>query len=256
MKLAFMSSVCPKMSLAELIAAAKTHGFQGIEFRPEWNHGHGVELTASATDRVAVRRRMGDEGIEPCCISPGTKFCHEDATLREADFAKLTRYIDLAADIGIGRIRVFGDPLPNTGCSRRAMNYRIQADYLAKAAEKAAAAGLKLAIETHVNFRGFDAGEVLFQAGYPSGLCVNWHLAHTLKHGEDVDETYRHIKGRIGHAHFSIDEKESELPLLKRQRELLAGEDFDGYFSVEVINPPESLPVLVRHAAAWTRMRA
>jgi sugar phosphate isomerase/epimerase len=243
------------MPLGELIAAAKGLGYQGIEFRPEWNHGHGAELAATPSQRSEIRRRMAEAGLEACCISPGTKFCHEDPALRDADLAKLLQYIELAHDIGIPRIRVFGDPLPNSGNGRRAANYRTQADYFARAAEKAAPASVRLVLETHVNFRGFDAGEVLFQAGYPAALRVNWHLAHTLKHGEDIDETYRHIKGRVDHVHFSLDEKESELPLLTRQKQLLADEGYAGYFSVEVINPPDSLPVLERHAAGWTKLQ-
>ena len=64
MRLAFMSSVCPKMSLAELLEAGRKYGYEGIEFRPEWGHGHGVELTASTEQRkeiaaAAGRRRAG-----------------------------------------------------------------------------------------------------------------------------------------------------------------------------------------------------
>ena len=43
MKLAFMSSVCPKMSLRELLAAGQECGYEGIEFRPDdtfWAKGY------------------------------------------------------------------------------------------------------------------------------------------------------------------------------------------------------------------------
>src|SRR5579864_9272175 len=143
-----MSSVCPKMSLAELIVAGKANGYEGIEFRPEWNHGHGVELTSSSDQRAQIRRQLSASGLEPCCISPGTKFCHDDAAKRDADLSKLLGYIELARDVGIGRIRVFGDPLPNNGAGRRAANYQLQAEYLTKAAERAAAAEVRLVIET------------------------------------------------------------------------------------------------------------
>ena len=41
MKPGFMSSVCPQMTLQELIDAAKRHGYEGIEFRVEWDHKMG-----------------------------------------------------------------------------------------------------------------------------------------------------------------------------------------------------------------------
>jgi sugar phosphate isomerase/epimerase len=254
MKLGFMSSVCPQMKLAELLEAGKRHGYEAIEFRPEWRHGHGVELESSAQQRREMVRSIGDSGLAACCISPGVRFCHADAAARDADYEKLLRYVELAAEMGIAVIRIFGDPLPNDG--RRARNYRMQAEYLARAAERAREAGVVIALETHTNLRGFDAGEILYQAGYPRGLAVNWHLSHCLRHGEDVDEAYRHIKGRVAHVHFSVGGDEKDPLLLKRQMELLAGEGYAGCWSVEVINPPDSEPVLESHAAWWKQNRS
>ncbi len=182
------------------------------------------------------------------------KFCHAEQAKRDEELAKLTQYIDLAAQIGILHIRVFGDPIPNQGGGARQQNYEVQAHYLARAAERAASAGVQLVLETHMNFRAADADEVLFLAGYPAELWVNWHLGHCLRHGEDVDEAYRHIKGRIGHVHWNIAEEQVELVHLQRQAQLLADEGFDGYWSVEVINPAEPVKVLAEHAAGWKEL--
>ena len=256
MKLAFMSSVCPKMALGELLAAGAAHGYEGIEFRPEWGHAHGVELSSSAEQRKQISRALAGAALEPCCLSPGVRFCKDEPGAREAELDKLLAYVELAAEVGIGRIRVFGDPLPGGGAGVRAGNYQAQAEYLARAAERAAGAGVKLVLETHSNFRGCDAGEVLYRAGYPQALWINWHLGHCLRHGEDVDEAYRHVKGRVAHVHFALDEEAAELAHIRRQAELLAAEGYDGYFSVEVINPPEPEPALKAHADAWKQLLA
>jgi sugar phosphate isomerase/epimerase len=255
MRLAFMSSVCPKMTLDELLAAGRKYGYQGIEFRPEWKHGHGVELTATTKQRKNARKRLVDGSFEGCCLAPGVKFCSEVKSERDKNLKTLLQYIDLAEEVGVGRIRVFGDPLPNAGFGRRAANYAVQAEYLTKGATRAAAAGVTLVLETHMNFRAVDAGEVLFRAAYPAGLRINWHLAHCLNHGEDVDEAYRHVKGLVAHAHFSVTDHASEtLAMATRQAQLLKGEDFTGFFSVEVINPPDSEAVLKSHAAAFGKI--
>jgi hypothetical protein len=39
-----MSSAHPALDIAGSVAKAQEHGDGGIEFRPEWKHGHGVEL--------------------------------------------------------------------------------------------------------------------------------------------------------------------------------------------------------------------
>jgi hypothetical protein len=95
----------------------------------------------------------------------------------------------------------------------------------------------------------------MFRAGYPAGLWINWHLGHCLRHGEDVDEAYRHVKGRVGHVHFCLDEEKVELHHLQRQAGLLAAEGYAGFFSVESINPPDPEQALASHAAAWKRLR-
>lgn len=255
MRLAFMSSVLPELNLAELVERAKSHGYEGIELRPEWGHAHGVELDGSAAARREARSRVADSGVEACCLSPGIRFCKEDRGELDAELEKLLRYIELASETGIGRIRVFGDPIPDSGRGRREAAYRTEAEYFARGAARAAEAGVKLCLETHSNFRAFDAGEVLYRAAYPSALTVNWHLGHCLRHGEDVDEAYRHVKGRVGHVHFSLREEKVDPPYIERQAELLAAEGYGGYFSVEVINPEDGEEVLRQHAGAWRDLR-
>ncbi|HUS92972.1 MAG TPA: sugar phosphate isomerase/epimerase [Phycisphaerae bacterium] len=255
MRLAFMSSVCPKMTLAELLAAGEAHGYEGIEFRPEWDHAHGVELPSTAARRREAAGLLADSPLEGCCLSPGTRFCKDAPGERDAELEKLSRYIDLAAEVGISRIRVFADPLPSVGARARTASYEAQADYLARGAERAAAAGVRLVLETHSNFRAFDAGEVLYRAGYPAGLWINWHLGHCLRHGEGVDEAYRHVKGRVAHCHFSLGEDKVDHAAIERQAELLRDDGFDGFFSVEVINPDDGPGVLARHAEGWKQLK-
>ena len=254
MKLAFMSSVCPQMTVGELVSAGAAQGYAGIEFRPEWGHAHGIELDSSSPQRSQAARLLADGPLEGCCLSPGVRFCKDEPGSRDAELETLFRYIDLATDVGIGRIRLFGDPLPNAGRGRRADNYQAQAEYLARGARRAHEAGVRLVLETHSNFRAFDAGEVMFRAAYPPALRINWHLDHCLAHGEDVDEAYRHVKGRVDHVHFSLDADEAKWVHTERQVALLAADGYAGFFSVELINPPDPAAVLADHAAAWKRL--
>jgi hypothetical protein len=112
-------------------------------------------------------------------------------------------------------------------------------------------AEIALCLETHSNFRAFDAGEVMFRAGYPHAFRINWHLQHCLNHGEDVDEAYRHVKGRVDHAHFSMS------PEIGRQMELLASEGFEGYFSLEMMpkEPEQEVDRIVAdQSEQWWRL--
>jgi sugar phosphate isomerase/epimerase len=255
MKLAFMTSVLPKATLTELIDSGKKHGYQGIEFRPEWSHAHGAELSATPEQRKAIRRQMADSGLEGCCISPSATFNESERAKRDERLEQLCRYIELARELGVGRIRMFCDPLPNTGAGARSNLLQAQAEYMVKGAEKAAQAGVRLVLETHGTGRAVDVDEILWRAAYPAALWVNWHLAHCLNHGEDVDEAYRHIKGRVDHVHFSLrEDKHETFEYLLRQAELLSDEGYEGFFAVEDINPPDGQVSLQIHADGWKRV--
>ena len=251
MKLAFMSFLYHQASWRELVEAATRLGYDGIEYRAEAGHGHGVEVDAPASRIADVRQAMADAGLDTACLATSVRFCEDEPGARDANLERLLPLLDLARRVGAPCLRLFGDPLPNSGAGARAANYEAQAAYLARAAEHAAQASVRLCLETHSNFRAYDAGEVLFRAGYPQALWVNWHLAHCINHGEDVDEAYRHVKGRVGHVHFYLRDGHMD-----RQYDLLKAEGYQGYFSVEIM-PKEGLPSddLLREHAAWFQSR-
>jgi sugar phosphate isomerase/epimerase len=255
MKLAFMSSVFPPLTVAELISKARQHGCEGLEFRPEWKQAHGVEVEVSGDTLKAARQAIAAADLEACCLSPGVSFGSMDREEHSRQLANLRRMLGLAREMGIPRIRVFGDPIPDVGRGAREAIYRLQAESLLLAAREAREAGVILCLETHGNFRAFDAGEVLHRAGYPPALRVNWHLGHCLRHGEDVDEAYRHVKGLVAHVHFNIGEEKVMPTHLERQAELLLAEGYSGFFSVEVIKPPDGDQALKAHAAFWQELR-
>lgn len=248
MRLSFMTFLYPKLGTPALIAKALKYHYQGLEFRAEAQHAHGVELESASSQTREVRQAMADAGLVTSCLATSSKFASEDKAERDRQLERLCRYMDLAVAVGAPCIRFFADPIPNGGRGRRADSYAFQAEYVAKACERAQPLGLKLCLETHSVFRAVDAGELLFRTGYPAAFWINWHLEHCLLHGEDVDEAYRHVKGRVLHAHFSMS------PHIERQMELLAAERFQGFFSLEMM-PKESEEgvdrIVAEQSAGW-----
>ena len=121
-KLATMSSACPDWTLDEVVAGMKRHGYQGFEPRVEWDHACGIEAALAAAERREIRRRMEDEGLEICCIATGARMAAPDAAERAGHVEDVKKYIDLAADLGCGLMRVFGgqrDREPRMDCGRR-----------------------------------------------------------------------------------------------------------------------------------------
>jgi len=100
MRPGFMSSVCPKRTLDELIATAQHYGYQGIEFRTEWNHAHGIELDATVAQLATARQKLADGGIAASCIATSVKFNSPDPADHIPQHETLRRYIELAAQVG------------------------------------------------------------------------------------------------------------------------------------------------------------
>ena len=252
MKLGFLTSLAQDKTIPELIDLAMTYGYEAIEFRPEWKQAHGVELSMSKAKRQETRARFVDQGIAISAVSPGVKFLNDD---RDQQLEKLYRYINLAADLGACCVRFFADPLPVDPVQRRE-SHKVQAEYQARAAQRAWDVGVLLALETHGNSIGVDAGEMMFLAGFPPAFRVNWHLSHSLKRGEDADTAYRHIKGRVVHVHFSFPDDTKAMKPLQRQFELLLHDGYTGTYSLEVIRKGDNRDLLRAQAEKWKQMKA
>ena len=93
------------------------------------------------------------------------------------------------------------------------------------------------------------------RAHYPPAFRVNWHLAHSLRHGEDVETAYRHVRGRVVHVHFGFSEKPETMAAVERQCELLFLDGYEGYFSLEIIRKGDNEDLLVDAAKRWQRLK-
>ena len=253
MKLGFMSSVCPKQTLAELIETAKQYGYEGIEFRTEWGHAHGIELGASSTLLAAARERLDDEGIAATCIATSVRLNSPDPAEHLPQREALRRAIELAQRVGAPYIRTFSDGLPEEDPARRERVLQLASASYASVDDWAREHGVVVLVETHTNMKGEWARQILDQAG-ATNLQVLWHIGHHLQRGQSVDEAYRHIRGHVRHVHFSATTDDAYVTDDDNARsfQLLADDGFSGFFSVEIIDPEDSHSVLVHHLAKFT----
>ena len=254
MKSGFMSSVCPTQTLAELIQTAETYGYQGLEFRVEWGHQHEVELDASATARRLARQMLEESGIAASCIATGVKFSSPDPADHEPQRETLRRYIELAADVGAPYLRTFADPLPEDDPEARDRVLDLAAASYAAVDGWAQDAGVTMLVETHTNMKGQWAEAILARAE-AEHLEVLWHIGHHLRRGQSVDDAYRYIRGHVRHLHFTAREEDEYVRDVDNHRcfNLLAGDGFEGFFSVEIINPDDPDAVLSHHIAKFNQ---
>ena len=99
------------LSLDDLIRVSEKYGYDGIEFRAGVGP-HGVELTATAAQRAEIRRKMAASRVAIAGLGTSCRFESLDAAERQRQVAEAKAYIDLAADVGAPKIRVFGNCFP------------------------------------------------------------------------------------------------------------------------------------------------
>ena len=241
MKYAFMTFSCPELSLDDVLSLAKRLGYDGIEPRIDRGHKHGVELEADVAMRREIRRKAADSGVSLCCIATSCKYADPKDATEQAE--ETLRCIDLAADVGAVRIRVFGGRIPD-GVSREGAT-DLLVESLRSVAEHALEQGVTVCLETHDDWCDpSHVAEVMKRIDHPA-IAVNWDIMHPVRRaGSTMDEAFRILKPWIRHVHFhdgvTVGDGKLELRTAgkgmvdhRRAVELLKMASYEGYLSGE-----------------------
>jgi len=199
MKYAFMTFSTPELALADVLAAARQYGYDGVELRIDGGHKHGVERSSSMQDRAEARATAQAHDVRICCIATGCRFA-DPATAAE-NVAQALEAIDLAADVGAGVIRVFGGKIPD-GVSRE-QAITLVAESLRALAGHAEQRGVDVAIETHDDWCDpRHVAAALALVDHPR-IGANWDYQHTTRIAHATpDQAFEALRGRILHVHF------------------------------------------------------
>ena len=195
----FMSFSVPHLTLEEMLETAKRFGYDGVEPRCEADHRHGIEISASASERTRIRDAARRVGIAYSCVATSRRYA--DPAQAEESVAQTHDYIDLAADIGCSRIRVFGGPM-GEGLSREEA-VELVARSLSSVADHAAERGVVVCMETHDDWCDpRDVARVMERVGHDA-VGVNWDIMHPVRAaGYTMADAYPPIRRWVKHVHF------------------------------------------------------
>jgi sugar phosphate isomerase/epimerase len=243
MKYAFMTFSAPEQSLEALLDMATQYGYDGIEPRIGSEHKHGIELTASSAERRAIREAVAATNVALCCIATSCKYADPETAPRW--IAETRRAIDLAADLGVTRLRVFGGAIP-AGLERTSAIEHV-ATALRSVADEAQEHDVTLCLETHDDWCDpAHVAAIMDRVNHPA-IGVNWDYMHTIRVAHtSVDEAFSTLQPWIKHVHVHDGADRADklvfLPIgageydNHRVLELLQSTNYDGYLSGEWIN--------------------
>jgi sugar phosphate isomerase/epimerase len=243
MKLAFSTLGCPHWELRQIIAAARSLGYDGVELRAV---GGSLDLLGRAEFSPAqlptTRAYFAAAGIAICCLDTSCVFHAPDPSER-ADQVKIAlAHGNLAAKLGAPLIRVFPDKI-QSGARREETR-----DWIAASLREIAAGvpdDVNVGLETHGDFARADyAAEIVTIADHPRVKLI-WDVANSLAAGDEIPHAARVVQPYLAHVHLRdakpVAGSEHWLPVLAGAGRVSFGEavkalrelNYDGFISFE-----------------------
>lgn len=129
------------MSYGDLIRLAVDLGTDGLDLTVYWFPDTSDEFL------LPLRRQAYKSGVELYSISIRTDMCQPTPELREKELAEVRKWVDAAAKLGAGHIRVFGGKVPEGASEDQAAGW--VAEILKRASDYSGKKGVILGLENH-----------------------------------------------------------------------------------------------------------
>lgn len=263
MKLSFATLGCPNWKMEQVVANAKTLGFDGVELRGA--PGEHIGPDESPESCKNIRKMFADAGLSVACIMGYSTFTSTDPAKLQTAIDNAIKFTAVAKAVGCPTLRIFAGEL--SGLDRQKGVQQI-VDSVKKVIPAAEKNGIKLAIETHDDWCKAENLMALINGVGSKALGACWDIANA-SWVEDLEKTHKLIKDHIYHVHFKDAAKDangkhsSKLPGtgqvdMLRGLKLLKSGGYDGWLSFEwekkwephLEEPEIAFPHYIKHARA------
>ena len=245
MKYAFTTLACPAWSIEQVVEAATTLGYDGVELRLLDGAVINPEADRAKVEQAVARCRA--PGVEVCALDSSCTFNHADPGAREREVSDLLRWIDLAEDLHVPLVRVFGGHArPGLAPEPPEVVNDWVAEALSRAAPTAEQAGVTVVLETHDAFSSARRVAAVLDRVDSPRVAALWDSHHPYRVGETPQDVIEALGPRIAHVHVKDARRttpdgsawqlvllgEGEVPV-REQLQALDRSGYTGYVSVE-----------------------
>ena len=204
-------------------------GWQSVELRT--THAHGVEVTLSATERDAVKKRFMDSPLAAISLSSAYAYHSPDPEVLRKNIEGTKEFTLLARDVGAIGIRVFPNALPEEVPEEKTI------EQIAKALDEVCEFGYNNGVEIRVCVHGDKTNRVeiikkIIDSANSSHVYVNWNCDQSDSEGQGFEYNFNSIKDRIKGVHMH-ELWDTEYPY-RLFFKLLAESGFQNYCNCEI----------------------
>lgn len=174
-------------------------GFQSVELRT--THKHGVEVTLSATERAAVKKRFKESKLESISLASGFEYHYPDQAKLKESIEGTKEYILLARDVGATGIRVFPNAVPEGVPEEKTLKQIGKS--LAEVSEYAHQFGVEIRVCVHGKGTNSVAliKKIIDYSDSPY-VYINWNCDAMDSAGKGFEYNFNSVKDRIKGVHL------------------------------------------------------
>lgn len=229
-----------KMTMEQFFLKAVELDLDGVDVTTYWLKSTEPDYLYGLR-RLAFKHALGFSGT-----AIATDMCQPDASVREAEIAKIKKWVDATELLGASHIRVFGGKIPEGATDEQAVGWT--AETMKTACEYSSKKGIILGIESHggITSKASNIIAILRSVDSPYAGC-NLDISNFPEDPYNQVEalipyaTHTHIRDTYGKPLKSLD--------LERMWKLFAKGGYQGYMSVEYESeedPTTGVPKLVQ----------
>lgn len=198
--LAFSTLGCPAWEWKKILEFAQGNGFAAIELRGLMGNLDLPTCPEFAPGRIAqTKREVADHGLKISDLGSSAEMHVADTAERAKQLGDARRFIDLASELEVPYVRVFGNKINGP---KEEVIVRVT-DGLHQLGESAGPRGVTVILESHGDFVDSPTLKEVLTRANSKNVALLWDAHHTFVDGhEEPEHTVAELGPRIRHTHL------------------------------------------------------
>ncbi len=235
-----------------IIEKCEATGFEGVELRT--THAHGVEVTLSADEREAVKKKFEDSKIELAGLGSAFEYHAVDQDVVRKNIEGTKEYAILARDVGASGIKVRPNGLQEKAGIPAEKTLEQIGLALRECGEFAADYGVQIRLEVHGGDTSYPPHiRTILDIADRSNVVACWNSNQREVEAGSIKQHFDLLAGRIGLVHMR------DLVAGYPWRELLTllkQSGYQGFCLAEMPGSPEPERIMKYYRAVWDALTA